>query len=51
MLESLILEYSVTRKDTTIYTLKGDCICVEDAPIDTVIKRYKLIDPIIRIIL
>ena len=48
---SLILEYSVTRKDTTIYTPKGDCICVEDAPIDTVIERYKLINPIVRIVL
>lgn len=47
----LVLEYSVTRKDTTICTQKGDCICIEDAPIDVVIERYKLIDPIIRIVL
>lgn len=48
---SLILEYSVTRKDTTICTPNGDCICVENAPIDTVIERYKLINPIVRIVL
>jgi hypothetical protein len=47
----VIIVYSITNKDITVYNRNGTCLLVTSESIDAVMKKYKFKNPEIQITL